>query len=373
MPVDLVEMKIVDPDTGQQCPAGTPGEIVIRGPNVMLGYWNRADETAAAIRDGWFYSGDIGEVDEQGYFYIVDRLKDMIVVSGLKVFPAEVERVLLDHPAVSEAAVVGFADAVLGEKVAAFIVTAPESNTTAEAIRGHCQAHLGAYKIPGKVVFVDQLPRNPAGKVLKTRLREAELSDLEPSFMQNHESIPAAPTSDSVAARPDLPAVGPLVEKLRATHPASRERLLTTLLQDELRSLTGRADVPDIDEPIINEEIDSLMIVEFRDRLQRQIGTQLQLPATIVFDHPKLSELAVHLLSALEQKEERVGIPPNSSESATPGVLKAGGKAESLQRQTDGPPARQGVRPAGAETASEQIETMSEQQAMEALLREMND
>ncbi len=118
-PVDLVEMKIVDPETGQECPAGTPGEIAIRGPNVMLGYWNRPDETAAAIRDGWFYSGDIGEIDEQGYFYIVDRLKDMIVVSGLKVFPAEVERVLLDHPAVSEAAVVGFADAVLGEKVVA--------------------------------------------------------------------------------------------------------------------------------------------------------------------------------------------------------------------------------------------------------------
>ena len=102
----------------------TPGEIAIRGPNVMLGYWNRPEETAAAIRDGWFYSGDIGEVDERGYFYIVDRLKDMIVVGGLKVFPAEVERVLLDHAAVAEAAVVGRSDEVLGEKVVAFVVRA---------------------------------------------------------------------------------------------------------------------------------------------------------------------------------------------------------------------------------------------------------
>ena len=101
---------------------GQPGEIAIRGPNVMLGYWNRPEETAAAIRDGWFYSGDIGQTDEHGYFYIVDRLKDMISVGGQKVFPAEVERVLLDHAAVAEAAVVGFADELMGEKVVAFVV-----------------------------------------------------------------------------------------------------------------------------------------------------------------------------------------------------------------------------------------------------------
>ena len=116
-------MKIVDPDSGQRLPTCERwGKLSIRGPNVMLGYWNRPAETKVAIRDGWFHSGDIGEVDERGYFYIVDRLKDMIAVGGLKVFPAEVERVLRDHDAVKEAAVVGFPDSVLGEKVVAFVV-----------------------------------------------------------------------------------------------------------------------------------------------------------------------------------------------------------------------------------------------------------
>ena len=110
MPIDSVEIKIVDPETGESCSTGEPGEIAIRGPNVMLGYWNRPKETADAIREGWFYSGDIGQLDESGYLYIVDRVKDMITVGGLKVFPAEVERVLLDHDAVSEVAIVGAPD-----------------------------------------------------------------------------------------------------------------------------------------------------------------------------------------------------------------------------------------------------------------------
>ena len=198
-PVDLVEMKVVDPDSGQGCPPGTPGEIAIRGPNVMLGYWNRPEETAAAIRDGWFYSGDIGQTDENGYFYIVDRLKDMIAVGAQKVFPAEVERVLLDHAAVAEAAVVGFPDQLMGEKVVAFLMMASGSDATADDIRHYCRQHLGSFKVPSVIEFVADLPRNPAGKVLKKELRNFALS----------EPAGASDTTPSSTAVMDLP---PLVQ-----------------------------------------------------------------------------------------------------------------------------------------------------------------
>ncbi len=348
MPVDLVEMKIVDPETGEKCPPGTPGEIAIRGPNVMLGYWNRPEETADAIRDGWFYSGDIGEVDERGYFYILDRLKDMIVVGGLKVFPAEVERVLLDHGAVGEAAVVGRSDEVLGEKVVAFIIRAPEAKTTEDEIRSYCQLHLGSYKVPRQVVFVDELPRNPAGKVLKMKLRDVPLPVSEPTALtagtSTITSMPARPAASGVGSE----ASGPLIERLLATHPASRERFLGAFLQEVLKDLTQCEEAPAVDGLIIDDEIDSLLIVEFRDRLQTQVGARLQLPATIVFDHPKISDLATHLLASLE-----------------------------LERATE-PAIEPAPRVVAASTVSgrdpeQPIENMSEQQAMEALLREVND
>ncbi len=359
-PVDLVEMKIVDPETGQTCAPGEPGEIAIRGPNVMLGYWNRPEETAAAIRDGWFYSGDIGKVDERGYFYIVDRLKDMIVVGALKVFPAEVERVLMDHAAVAEAAVVGRSDEVLGEKVVAFIVRAAESQTTEDEIRSYCQRHLGSYKVPRQVVFVDELPRNPAGKVLKTQLREVPLPGWqhfsgEPTALAAGregidvcDDVPAASAGGSEAG-PAASAGGsednsPLIEQLLGTHPASRERFLCGFLRDELKVLVGRDDVQDPLAPIIDDQMDSLLIVEFRDRLQSQIGARLELPATIVFDHPKISDLAAHLLASLELDGATDSMP----------------RGAAVDSSTDG-------------HVEQQIENMSEQQAMEALLREVNE
>lgn len=171
-PIDGVEMKIVDPDDGRELPPETAGEIVIRGPNVMLGYWNRPDETARAIRDGWFHTGDIGRTDADGYFYVEDRLKDMINVGGLKVYPAEVENVIYGHPAVSEAAVYGLPDALLGESVAASVVLRPGSSPAGEEIISLCRRGLSAYKVPCAVEFVDSLPKNPSGKILKRVLRE---------------------------------------------------------------------------------------------------------------------------------------------------------------------------------------------------------
>ena len=171
MPIDGVDMQIVDPD-GCPVAVGERGEIVIRGPNVMLGYWNRAAETAAALRQGWFHSGDIGTVDEQGYFYIVDRLKDMINVSGFKVYPAEVEQALYQHPAVAEAAVYGQPDATQGEVVKANVRLRAGRPDSADDIIAFCRARIAAFKVPRTIEFVDAIPKNATGKVLRRVLRD---------------------------------------------------------------------------------------------------------------------------------------------------------------------------------------------------------
>ncbi len=221
-PIDSVEMKIVDTETAADCPPGDLGEIAIRGPNVMLGYWNRPDETAQAIRNGWFYSGDIGRQDENGFFYIVDRVKDMISVGGLKVYPAEVERVLLDHPAISQTAVVGFSDEVSGEQVVAFVVLADPALEAADqiaVIREHARDNLAPYKVPRIVQTISELPRNPSGKVLKTELRKMELPAMLPH------TIPASdqPSAQSInSSSPKINATSNLRGQLAASHAASR-------------------------------------------------------------------------------------------------------------------------------------------------------
>jgi long-chain acyl-CoA synthetase len=171
MPIENVEMKIVDGD-GHQVQPGQFGEIVIKGPNVMLGYWNRPFETAEVIKNGWFHTGDIGRIDEDGFFYIVDRLKDMVNVSGFKVYPTEVENLIYQHPAVAECAVYGVPDALKGEIVKANIVLKPGHAVTEEQIIEFCSLRMATYKIPRVIHFVDSLPKNPTGKVLKQVLRQ---------------------------------------------------------------------------------------------------------------------------------------------------------------------------------------------------------
>ena len=169
-PIENVEMKIVDAED-REVPDGERGEIVIKGPNVMKGYFANEAATAEAIRDGWFHSGDIGCRDADGYFFIVDRVKDMINVSGFKVFPREVEEVLFRHPAVKEAAVIGTPDPVRGEAVKAFVVLAEGARVTAEELQAVCRAAIADYKVPGRIDFVPALPKNPTGKILKKDLR----------------------------------------------------------------------------------------------------------------------------------------------------------------------------------------------------------
>lgn len=169
--VENFEIRIVD-EADHEVPLGSLGEIAIKGPGVMLGYWGRPQDTSLAIRDGWFHSGDVGSMDDEGYVFIVDRVKDMINRSGFKVWPAEVEQLLYRHPAVKEAAVYAVPDAEAGEAVAAAIVLREGATATAEEIGEYCRSRAAVYKAPSRVEFVAELPKNPTGKILKRVLRE---------------------------------------------------------------------------------------------------------------------------------------------------------------------------------------------------------
>jgi long-chain acyl-CoA synthetase len=171
-PIDGVEMKIVDFSTGGDAAPQEKGEIAIRGHNVMLGYWNEPAETAKVIRDGWFHTGDIGSRDKEGYFFIHDRLSDMIISGGVNVYPAEIENVLATHIGVKEAAVYGVPEPLLGEQVCAEIVLKPEAQVSAEEIRSFCRQHLSPVKVPAQVHFTEEIPKGPTGKLLKRILRE---------------------------------------------------------------------------------------------------------------------------------------------------------------------------------------------------------
>ena len=165
-----VDVRIVGED-GKELPTGEPGEVVIRGPNVMKGYWNRPEATAEVIRDGWFHSGDIGFLDEDGFLTLVDRKKDMIISGGENVYPAEVEKVLLEHPSVAEAAVIGRADEKWGEVPIAFVVAVPGQTLDAQELLAFCASRIAKYKTPKEVIVRVSLPHSAAGKILKKELK----------------------------------------------------------------------------------------------------------------------------------------------------------------------------------------------------------
>jgi long-chain acyl-CoA synthetase len=171
LPMPNTELKLLD-DDGREVPTGTPGEIAIKGPQVMAGYWQRPDETAKVMTaDGFFRSGDIGTVDERGYFKIVDRKKDMILVSGFNVYPNEVEDVVTQMPGVLECAAVGIVDEKAGEAVKLVIVR-KDASVTEAAVRAYCEANLTGYKRPKVVEFRNDLPKTPVGKILRRELRD---------------------------------------------------------------------------------------------------------------------------------------------------------------------------------------------------------
>ncbi|MDP2120822.1 MAG: AMP-binding protein [Hoeflea sp.] len=169
VPVPSTDVTCLAPD-GRPVAQGEPGELAARGPQVMLGYWNKPEETAKTIRDGWLLTGDIATMDADGYFRIVDRKKDMVLVSGFNVYPNEIEDCLASHPGIVESAVIGVPDGAAGEAVKAFIVSRDPA-LTAEDVRAHCKAHLTGYKVPKLVEFREELPKSNVGKILRKDLR----------------------------------------------------------------------------------------------------------------------------------------------------------------------------------------------------------
>ncbi len=340
MPIDSVEIKIADTETGESCPAGELGEIAIRGPNVMLGYWNRREETAAAIRDGWFHSGDIGRIDENGYLYIVDRVKDMITVGGLKVFPAEVERILLDHAAVSKAAVIGVPDPVFGEQVVGYLVldSNADQQQQLQEIEQHAKANLGNYKVPRRLLVIDELPRNTSGKVLKTRLREMAAEHLEMP-----EGVSSISDAQPIAANLQ-PAS--LKARLATCYESEKGRVALEFLQNQIQELCEFDKKPDPKDSFIEAGLDSLAIVGLSAQLQVEVGPGQTLPPTLLFDYPRIVDLADFLVESMADE-------PNSA----PRPNKTTTKADASRQQS-------------SELRSE-VEQMSEEQALAELMKEL--
>ncbi|MEC7501128.1 MAG: AMP-binding protein [Planctomycetota bacterium] len=332
-PIDMVEMKIVNPETGEDCQTDELGEIAIRGPNVMLGYWNRPEDTASAIRNGWFHSGDIGRRDEKGVYYIVDRVKDMITVGGLKVFPAEVERVLLDCPAVNEVAVVGIPDPIFGEQVIAFVQRDSDHNSESvlAEIQDYARRHLGNYKLPRRIELIETLPRNASGKVLKTKLRE--LVSIEEKKGDELSQIDI-----SSSLRP-----ASLRRMLQQTHASDQLRVATEFVQQLVQDIGRGDELPPVSVGFLDLGLDSLMLVELSTQLQVELGKEL--PATLVFDYPRIADLGQFL------HEQCMSSPVVE---VVPGVdLKTQVRAGEPQMQS--------------------VLEMSEAEALEALLAELED
>ncbi|WP_018991593.1 acyl-CoA synthetase [Aromatoleum toluclasticum] len=183
------EVRVVDAQ-GRDLGTGEVGEILVRSRSVIAGYWGLPDETAKAIRDGWFHTGDLGYLDDERYLFLVDRVKDMVISGGVNIYTKEVESVLYDHPAVLEAAVVGLPDDEWGEIVAAAVVLRPGMSASAPELVEHCRSALASYKKPRTVVFLDELPKNPSGKILKRELRRV--------------LAPVPDTARGATTRPDL-------------------------------------------------------------------------------------------------------------------------------------------------------------------------
>jgi long-chain acyl-CoA synthetase len=180
IPIPSTEARVVDVETGEtEIPIGESGELIIKGPQVMKGYLNMPDETAETLKGGWLYTGDVAKMDESGYFYIVDRKKDMIVASGFNVYPREIEEVLFEHSDVAEAVAIGVADEYRGESVKAFVVKRSGTSTTEEEVLAFCKERLAAYKTPKAVEFREELPKSAVGKLLRRVLVDEERAKTE--------------------------------------------------------------------------------------------------------------------------------------------------------------------------------------------------
>ncbi len=177
IPLPETDMRIVDLETGvRDMPVGEPGEIIFRGPQVTSGYFGMAEETAQSLRDGWLYTGDIGTIDEDGYLYVIDRKKDMIIASGYNIYPRDIDEVLYAHPKIAQACAIGVPDEYRGETVKAFVVLKPGEQMTGQEVMDYCRTKLAAYKVPKIIEFIDAIPSSAAGKILRKELRAMEMA-----------------------------------------------------------------------------------------------------------------------------------------------------------------------------------------------------
>jgi fatty-acyl-CoA synthase len=176
-PIFHSKMKLVDPETGQEAPVGEPGELVIKGPHVCSGYWQNPEATEKALEDGWFHTGDMARMDEDGFFTIAGRFKDMIISGGENIYAAEVEEVLRQHPAVADCALIGKPDEKWGEIGLMVTALEPGQSATEAELQEFCRERLARYKVPKEIVFIPELPYSPYGKVEKVKLKEQFIGD----------------------------------------------------------------------------------------------------------------------------------------------------------------------------------------------------
>jgi len=169
------DIKIVDLETGTiELEPGREGEICVRGPQVMKGYYKKSQDTAAALKDGWFYLGDIGFLDEDGYLTIVDRKKDIIIAGGFNIYPQEIDEVLMGHPKIIEACAIGVSDPYRGETVKAYVVPMSGEKLSEEEVIAHCRKNLAPYKAPKSIAFVEELPKSAVGKILRREIKRMD-------------------------------------------------------------------------------------------------------------------------------------------------------------------------------------------------------
>ena len=182
IPIPDTDVKIVDiADPNKELEQGEEGEIAIKGPQIMMGYYNKPEETANVMHEGWYLSGDIGKFDEDGYLSIVDRKKDMIIAGGYNIYPVELDDVLMGHPKILEACTIGIPHEYRGETVKAFIVVKEGQELTEEDVVAYCKENLAAYKVPKIIEFIDELPKSAVGKILRRKLKEMEMSKADGS------------------------------------------------------------------------------------------------------------------------------------------------------------------------------------------------
>jgi long-chain acyl-CoA synthetase len=295
VPLEGIEMQIVD-TAGREVAVGELGEVVIRGPNVMSGYWQRPAETAEVIRDGWFYTGDIGRQDDESHFYIVDRSKDMINVGGLKVYPSEVENRLYQHPAIVEAAVYGVPEALLGEQVRASIVLKSGQTVTAEELIAFCRQRLADFKVPQVVEMVETLPKSRTGKILKRVLREAFQAD--------------------AAERGTKPNKSLCRDTLLAATPEERQQMVAFHVVESVARVLGvtpsELPEPGAHMPLITLGLDSMRAMELGHRFERDLDVSV--PVVDILGASGIAHLTTLVLDHLTSPQD---VEPTLSQGDT--------------------------------------------------------